>query len=181
MKAKKIKAKVPGKKIAAKNNSLQAQTDSYRYSILTKFERMPTIIYADAREASQAVAQEIADLIRLKKKQGKMCVLGFATGSTPTRVYSELVRLHRQEGLGFANVISFNLDEYFPMRPDSVHSYVHFMHQQLFDRVDILPENIHVPDGSLPVELIVRESCGGGGADTADTLGIGLDAVLSRE
>ena len=179
MKAKKIKAKVPGKKIAAKNNSLQAQTDSYRYSILTKFERMPTIIYADAREASQAVAQEIADLIRLKKKQGKMCVLGFATGSTPTRVYSELVRLHRQEGLGFANVISFNLDEYFPMRPDSVHSYVHFMHQQLFDRVDILPENIHVPDGSLPVELIVdhcrryEEAIRAAGGIDLQILGIG--------
>lgn len=155
MKANKIKVKVPGKKIAVQGNSLQAQTDSYQYSILTKFERMPTIIYADAREASKAVALEIAELIRRKKKQGKMCVLGFATGSTPTRVYSELARLHRQEGLSFTNVISFNLDEYFPMPHDSVHSYFHFMRRQLFDHVDIRPENIHIPDGSLPVERMV--------------------------
>lgn len=179
MKAKKMKATVSGGKIAAKGNSLQAQTDIYQYSILTKFERMPTIIYTDAREASQAVAQEIADLIRLKKKLGKMCVLGFATGSTPTRIYSELVRLHRQEGLSFTNVITFNLDEYYPMRPDSVHSYVNFMHQQLFDHVDIRPENIHIPDGNLPLEKMVdhcrryEEAIRAAGSIDLQVLGIG--------
>jgi len=155
MKIKKMKTADPREKTEVGVNSLQAQTDSYQYSIQTKFERMPTIIYADTREASKAVALEIADLIRRKKNQGKMCILGFATGSTPTRVYSELARMHRQDGLSFANVISFNLDEYFPMRPDSVHSYVHFMRRQLFDQVDIRPENIHIPDGSLPVERMV--------------------------
>jgi glucosamine-6-phosphate deaminase len=160
MKAKNTKRTVPLERPVAGRASLQAQTDSYRYSILTKFERMPTVIYADAREASSAVAREVADLIRHKAKLGQACILGFATGSTPTRVYSELVRLHQQEGLSFANVISFNLDEYFPMRPDSVHSYVSFMHQQLFDHVDIRPENIHIPDGSLPVERMV-EHCRG--------------------
>jgi len=179
MKAKIMKTADPREKTAAEGNFLQAQTDSYQFSILTKFERMPTIIYADAREASQAVAQEIADLIHRKKKLGKMCVLGFATGSTPTRVYSELVRLHRQEGLSFANVISFNLDEYFPMQPDSVHSYVHFMRQQLFNRVDIRPENVHIPDGSLPVEQMVdhcrryEEAIHAAGGIDLQVLGIG--------
>ncbi|HUU06712.1 MAG TPA: glucosamine-6-phosphate deaminase [Patescibacteria group bacterium] len=179
MKAKKMKSADPREKAAPGGNSLQTQTDSYQYSILTKFERMPTIIYADTREASKAVALEIAELIRRKKKQGKMCILGFATGSTPTRVYSELARLHRQEGLSFANVISFNLDEYFPMQPDSLHSYVHFMCRQLFDQVDIRPENIHIPDGSLPVERMVdhcrsyEETIRAAGGIDLQVLGIG--------
>ena len=155
MRAKKMKATFPGEKIAVKDNSLQAQTDIYKYSILTKFERMPTTIYADAKEASVAVAQEIAALIRQKKRQGEKCVLGFANGSTPIRVYSELVRLHRQEKLSFRHVITFNLDEYYPMPPNSVHSYVNFMHKQLFDNIDILQKNIHIPNGNLPLEQMV--------------------------
>lgn len=155
MRAKKMKATFPGEKIVVKDNSLQAQTDIYKYSILTKFERMPTTIYADAKEASVAVAQEIAALIRQKKRQGEKCVLGFATGSTPIRVYSELVRLHRQEKLSFRHVITFNLDEYYPMPPNSVHSYVNFMHKQLFDNIDILQKNIHIPNGNLPLEQMV--------------------------
>jgi glucosamine-6-phosphate deaminase len=155
MKVKKTNVTVPGDKIAASNNSLQAQTDIYKYSILTKFERMPTTVYADAKEASVAVAQEIAALIRQKKQQGEKCVLGFATGSTPIRVYSELVRLHRQEKLSFRHVITFNLDEYYPMPPNSVHSYVNFMRKQLFDHIDILQKNIHIPNGNLPLEQMV--------------------------
>jgi glucosamine-6-phosphate deaminase len=179
MKPIKMKAKVPREKIAAMGNSLQAQTDSFQYSILSKFERTPTIIYADSGEASKAVALEIAELIRFKKQQGRMCVLGFATGSTPIRVYSELARLHRQEGLSFANVISFNLDEYFPMPPDSVNSYIHFMRQQLFDHVDIRPENVHIPDGSLPIERMVdhcrryEEAIRAAGGIDLQVLGIG--------
>jgi glucosamine-6-phosphate deaminase len=179
MKTKKIKATISRQWSRTEGNSLQAQTDRYQYSILTKFERMPTIIYEHAGEASRAVAREIAELIRSKAKRGKMCVLGFATGSTPTRVYTELVRMHRQEGLSFANVISFNLDEYFPMSSDAVHSYVSFMHQQLFNYVDILPENIHIPDGSLPVEQMVdhcrkyEEAIRAAGGIDLQILGIG--------
>jgi glucosamine-6-phosphate deaminase len=155
MKIKKNKSAILNDQNTAGGNSLQTQTDIYQYSILTKFERMPTTIYADSREASVAVAQEIAALICLKKRQNKMCVLGFATGSTPIRVYSELVRLHRQEKLSFRHVITFNLDEYYPMPPDSVYSYVNFMRKQLFDHVDILPRNIHIPNGNLPLEQMV--------------------------
>lgn len=160
MKAKHARTSIPAAGTPGERASLQAQTDGYQYSILTKFERMPTVIYADAGEASLAVAREIAGLIRARAQSGKTCVLGFATGSTPVRVYSELVRLHQQEGLSFANVVSFNLDEYFPMARDAVHSYFSFMHRILFSHVDIRPENVHIPDGSLPVERMA-EHCRG--------------------
>lgn len=95
------------------------------------------------------MAAEIAEAIRKKQQEGKPCVLGLATGSTPTAVYEELVRLHA-EGLSFRNVHTFNLDEYYPMQPDSLQSYVRFMNEHLFDHVDIPKGNIHVPDGTLP-------------------------------
>lgn len=81
-------------------------------------------------------------------------MLGLATGSTPCQVYSELVRLHREDGLSFANVVTFNLDEYYPMDPGALQSYHRFMREHLFDHVDLSPENIHIPDGSLPSEEV---------------------------
>src|SRR5918999_1351825 len=77
-----------------------------------------------------------------------------AHSPTPTRVYDELVRMHKQEGLSFKNVVTFNLDEYYPMQPDELQSYVRFMREHLFDLVDIAPGNWHVPDGTLPIEQI---------------------------
>ena len=122
----------------------------------TRFEKIPTRIFQSSASASQTVAREIADLIRAKTEKGEPCVLGLATGSTPTSVYGELVRLHREEGLSFRNVITFNLDEYYPMQPGALQSYVRFMHEYLFDHVDILPENINIPDGTVPKEQIAR-------------------------
>jgi glucosamine-6-phosphate deaminase len=117
-------------------------------------ERIATASYPDSNQASAAVAQEIAALIRARAAEGRPAVLGLATGSTPTRLYEELVRLHREEGLSFANVVSFNLDEYYPMPPDSLQSYVRFMHEYLFDHVDIKPENVHIPAGTVaPAEV----------------------------
>ena len=113
------------------------------------YEKIPTHIYADAKAASRAVAHEIADLIRQRQGEGRPCVLGLATGSSPKTVYAELVRLHRNEGLSFRNVVSFNLDEYYPMEADSTQSYWRFMREQLFDHVDIEPGNYHVPDGTV--------------------------------
>ncbi len=113
------------------------------------YEKIPTNIYADAKAASRAVAHEIADLIRQRQGEGKPCVLGLATGSSPKTVYAELIRLHREEGLSFRNVISFNLDEYYPMEPDSLQSYIRFMKEQLFDHVDIPEGNYHLPDGTV--------------------------------
>jgi glucosamine-6-phosphate deaminase len=119
-----------------------------------RFEKIGTVVYENATNASKAVAQEIAALIKVKQSQKQVCVLGLATGSSPKGLYAELVRLHKEEGLSFRNVISFNLDEYYPMEADSVHSYVRFMKEHLFNHVDILPENYHIPDGMLSKEAI---------------------------
>ncbi|MDG2029585.1 MAG: glucosamine-6-phosphate deaminase [Phycisphaerales bacterium] len=124
----------------------------------TTAERIPTSVHVRAHDVSVAVANEIAELIRDRASRGEHCVLGLATGSTPTRVYDELVRLHLEEGLSFGNVITFNLDEYFPMQPDSLHSYRRFMQEYLFNHIDIDPANIHVPDGTIPAEE-VRDYC----------------------
>lgn len=119
-----------------------------------RFENIGTVVYENSASASKDVAKEIADLIRVKQAQKQPCILGLATGSSPKGLYAELVRLHKEEGLSFKNVISFNLDEYYPMEPDSVNSYVRFMKEQLFNHVDILPENYYVPDGLLSKEKI---------------------------
>ncbi len=119
---------------------------------LKNFEKIPVRIWADAREASRYVAQSIALAIRQKQQDGEKIVLGLATGSTPIKVYEELVRMHKEEGLSFRNVVTFNLDEYYPMPKEARQSYWRFMHEYLFDHVDILPENIHIPDGTIPIE-----------------------------
>ena len=121
-----------------------------------RFENIGTIVYENSATASKAVAREISDLIRVKQAQKQPCILGLATGSTPKGLYAELVRLHKEEGLSFKNVVSFNLDEYYPMEPDSINSYVRFMKELLFNQVDILPENIHIPDGTLSKEEIAN-------------------------
>ncbi|OZI06453.1 glucosamine-6-phosphate deaminase [Siphonobacter sp. BAB-5385] len=113
------------------------------------FERIPTQIYADSNDASAAVAREIAEIIRSKQLQGKPAVLGLATGSSPKKVYAELIRIHREERLSFYNVITFNLDEYYPMQPDGLQSYVRFMQEQLFNHIDIPKDNYFIPDGTL--------------------------------
>lgn len=120
----------------------------------TRFEKVPVSVYPDPKAASLAVAKRIADLIRNKQEKGEQAILGLATGATPVRVYAELVRLHREEGLSFKNVVTFNLDEYYPMQPDSEQSYVTFMNRNLFDHVDIDRANVHIPDGTLAMEAI---------------------------
>ena len=119
-----------------------------------RFENIGTVVYENSVTASKAVAKEIADLIKVKQAQKQPCILGLATGSSPKGLYAELVRLHKEEGLSFKNVVSFNLDEYYPMEQDSINSYVRFMKELLFNQVDILPENIHIPDGTLTKEEI---------------------------
>ena len=115
----------------------------------TRFEKIHNVIFSDSNEASIRVAEEIADLIRKKQAQNKNCVLGLATGSSPIRVYEELVRQHKEEGLSFYNVITFNLDEYLPMEKSNIQSYYYFMHEHLFNHVDIPSENVHIPDGTV--------------------------------
>lgn len=119
-----------------------------------RFENINTVMFEDSQVASKAVAKEIADLIKVKQSQKQPCILGLATGSSPKGLYAELVRLHKEKGLSFKNVVTFNLDEYYPMEPDAVNSYVRFMKKMLFDHVDILPENCYIPDGTLPKDKI---------------------------
>ena len=120
----------------------------------TRYEKLPVTVYPDPATASIAAAKRIANLILSKNAKGEKTVLGLATGATPIGVYSELVRLHREEGLSFKNVITFNLDEYYPMQPHALQSYVAFMNQNLFDHIDIDRANIHIPDGTLKQEDI---------------------------
>jgi glucosamine-6-phosphate deaminase len=119
-----------------------------------KYENVYTEVYEDAGEASKEVAKEIAELIREKASKGEKCVLGLATGSSPIGVYRELVRMHKEEELSFKNVITFNLDEYYPIERENVQSYWYFMHEHLFDHVDIDKSNIHIPDGTIPEDEV---------------------------
>lgn len=113
------------------------------------FEKIPLEFFEKSSDASKRVADEIAALIRAKQSADKNCILGLATGSSPIKVYDELVRQHQEEGLCFQNVITFNLDEYYPIAPNALQSYVRFMNEHLFDHVDIKSENVHIPDGTL--------------------------------
>jgi glucosamine-6-phosphate deaminase len=126
----------------------------------TQYEKLPVTVYPDQHLASGDVARRIAELIKRKKAAGEHAVLGLATGSTPVHVYNELLRLHQEEGLSFQNVVTFNLDEYYPMHPEAAQSYVSYMNEHLFDKIDINKSNIHIPDGSLPLED-VEEYCRG--------------------
>ena len=118
----------------------------------TRFEKIHNEIFKNSTEASKVVAQEIAQLIKYKQQKNEPCILGLATGSSPVKVYEELVRMHKEEGLSFKNVITFNLDEYYPMTKENKQSYHCFMHQHLFDHIDIKSENINIPDGTVSIE-----------------------------
>jgi glucosamine-6-phosphate deaminase len=124
------------------------------HALAAAVEHIPVTVYGSSLQASRAVAQEIAALIQLKHARGERTVLGLATGSTPTSIYEELIRLHREEGLSFRNVVTFNLDEYWPMAPDELQSYRRFMREHLFDHIDIDPKNVNIPDGTLPLERV---------------------------
>src|SRR6195952_2577929 len=120
----------------------------------TRYEKLPVSVFTSQQIASVSVAKRIAALIRSKQAAGEKAVLGLATGVTPIGVYSELVRLHKEEGLSFANVITFNLDEYYPMKASAAQSYVTFMNENFFNHIDINKNNIHIPDGTLSQETV---------------------------
>jgi len=122
------------------------------------FERINTYVYDNSNNASYYVARQIEKLIKDKASKDEYAVLGLATGSSPTKIYDYLVQFHREDGLSFKNVISFNLDEYYPMAPDSLQSYMRFMNEHLFNHVDIRKENIHIPSGIHPKDKL-KEFC----------------------
>jgi glucosamine-6-phosphate deaminase len=115
----------------------------------TRYEKLPVTVYPNQHIAAKQVALRIAGVIKRKQEKGENAVLGLATGVTPVGVYAELIRMHKEEGLSFQNVITFNLDEYYPMKPDAAQSYVTFMQENLFDHIDIKKDNVHIPDGTL--------------------------------
>src|SRR4051812_9504387 len=112
-------------------------------------EHIRTVAVEDHEDIARLVANRIATLIRERDASGEQTVLGLATGSTPIGVYRELIRMHKNDGLSFANVVTFNLDEYYPMPKDSIHSYHRFMWENLFSHIDIDPENVHIPPGDV--------------------------------
>jgi glucosamine-6-phosphate deaminase len=115
----------------------------------THFEHIRTVVLDEPAELARSVATRIATIIREKTVGGGRAVLGLATGATPIGVYRELINMYRSEGLSFAGVVSFNLDEYYPVEPASIQSYHRFMWKNLFSHVDIDSRNVHIPDGTL--------------------------------
>ena len=124
----------------------------------TRFEKLHTVTFENSNEASILIAREICDLIKSKQEKKKNCVIGFATGSSPTKVYQEIIRIHKEESLSFYNVIAFNLDEYYPIEKDDNNSYHHFMNENLFDHIDIPKENINIPSGEIS-EKEIKKFC----------------------
>ncbi|HTK50307.1 MAG TPA: glucosamine-6-phosphate deaminase [Gemmatimonadaceae bacterium] len=127
------------------------------HAAASQLEKIRTIVVDDHQHIARLVANRIATLITEKQAAGERTVLGLATGSTPIGVYRELIRMHREEGLSFRGVITFNLDEYFPMRGESIHSYRRFMWENLFSQIDIDPRNVHIPQGDVRREDIDDE------------------------
>ena len=152
--------------------------------MIDAFEKIPIVIHPNNKQASKTVARAIADLIQQRAKEGKQCVLGLATGSTPKTLYAELVRLHREEGLSFKNVTTFNLDEYYPMKPDVAQSFHRFMNSCLFAHIDIDSKNIHIPDGTIAKQDInqyaksYEQAIDDAGGIDVQILGIGLNGHI---
>jgi len=119
-------------------------------------EKIPVEVYDSSTAVARVVADAIVSLVKARAAEGKNTVLGLATGATPTGLYEQLVRLHKKDGVSFRNVVTFNLDEYWPMQPGSFQSYRRFMQEHLFDQIDIDPRNTHVPDGTIPREQVSR-------------------------
>ncbi|QAA81228.1 glucosamine-6-phosphate deaminase [Aequorivita sp. H23M31] len=123
-------------------------------SLNTRSRIKSLTLCADAEQASVYAAHKIADIIKDRQNAGKQAVLGLATGITPISIYKELVRLHKNESLSFQNVITFNLDEYYPICPNNDQSYTYFMHNYLFGQIDIAPQNIHIPHTDCSLEEV---------------------------
>ncbi|MBI2479228.1 MAG: 6-phosphogluconolactonase, partial [Planctomycetia bacterium] len=116
--------------------------------------KLPAYVFDSAKDLARRVAGIIVGVIHERNALGQSAVLGLPTGSTPVGVYRALIRLHQEEGVDFSNVVTFNLDEYYGIHPDRSQSYQRWMREHLFDHINIPPENIHIPDGTLPPEEV---------------------------
>ena len=128
--------------------------NAFERSVLTRLEKIPADIYESAEEGTNHIACEIAQLIRDKQKAGRFCVLALPGGNSPRNVYSALIRMHKEEGLSFRNVIIFNLYEYYPLTADAINSNLNALKEMFLDHVDIDKQNIFSPDGTIPKDTI---------------------------
>ena len=128
--------------------------NAFEKSVLTRLEKIPTDIYESVEEGANYIAREIAQTIREKQKAGRFCVLALPGGDSPSHVYTELIRMHKEEGLSFRNVIVFNMYEYYPLAPDAINSNFNALKEMLLDHVDIDKQNIFTPDGSIAKDTI---------------------------
>lgn len=128
--------------------------NAFERTVLTRLEKVPTDIYETPEEGARQIASDIAQIIRDKQKAGRFCVLALTGGNSPRSLYSELIRLHEEEGLSFSNVIVFNLYEYYPLSAESVASNLNSLKEMLLDHVDINPQNIFSPSGTIAKEKI---------------------------
>jgi len=120
-------------------------------------ERVRTVIIPDHGDLERLLADRLVEVIARETARRGRCVLGLATGSTPLGIYRELIRRFQAGGVDLSQVVTFNLDEYYPMRPDSPHSYRRYMWENLFDHVNVKPENVHIPDGGTPRERLAEQ------------------------
>jgi glucosamine-6-phosphate deaminase len=116
--------------------------------------QIPCYIFDNNRDLSRHVAESIASVIRERNAFSQHAVLGLPTGSTPLGVYRELIRMHRDEGLDFSGVVTFNLDEYYGLQPGQLQSYHRWMREHFFDHVNIPTEQIHIPDGTVAADEV---------------------------
>ena len=128
--------------------------NAFEKSVLTRLEKIPTDIYESVEEGANYIAREIAQTIREKQKAGRFCVLALPGGDSPSHVYTELIRMHKEEGLSFRNVIVFNMYEYYPLAPDAINSNFNALKSMLLDHIDIDKQNIFTPDGSIAKDTI---------------------------
>ena len=148
----------------------------HKIDFTDSLEKIAVKIFHSPASGSTFVAQVIADMIREKETAGKKCIIGLATGSSPKTLYAELVRMHKHEGLSFKNVITFNLDQYYPMEADALQSYHYFMRKNLFEQTDIDPNNYFLPDGMVPKDK-VKEHCAAYEKKIADAGGLDLQIL----
>jgi len=113
-------------------------------------------VVPDHDDLALRLADRIVEVIARETAAKGRCVLGLATGSTPLGIYRELIRRHQAGEVDFSRVVTFNLDEYYPMPADSPHSYRRYMWENLFAHVNIRPEQVHVPDGGVPRETLAE-------------------------
>src|SRR5207248_2045335 len=139
-------------------------------------EHLRTVVVPDHDDLALRLADRIVEVIARETAAKGRCVLGLATGSTPLGIYRELIRRHQAGEVDFSRVVTFNLDEYYPMPADSPHSYHRYMWENLFAYINVPPEHVHIPDGSVPRERLA-EHCAAYERAIGDAGGIDLQML----